>query len=382
MAWMQPLVRRRGCGGRSAVHLFRVALPRSRRVRPAEPRSVALGRACRDPAQIGPTHALNPTAGGGSAPRTPAPRLLCRAWPPCRQGGGGRPGPRLAARAILPALGLACPSVPALCWSPCGCGRAVGRVAPGLGGSSGLVCGVCCGWFLLSRFVPRCRRAAWVSSALGSLVASARRVCPGRWRVSLAAAGVVPLVLWGRGRGRVLVARRRCRVRGGLGRLGRVSAGRAAVRRGRVGRLGSGGPAGAGGRRRSRRPARRRCVGAGRVGGWGFSRRPGGRRGGSRCLIVRCPSPALASLVCRRARAFGRPPERAGRRGLLVLLPASRPRGPSTLAVRVGAGPTALSVPPALPGLSLPVPPRGGRSHSPVSTRSAPAASLRQSRLF
>ena len=144
MAWMQPLVRRRGCGGRSAVHLFRVALPRSRRVRPAEPRSVALGRACRDPAQIGPTHALNPTAGGGSAPRTPAPRLLCRAWPPCRQGGGGRPGPRLAARAILPALGLACPLVPALCWSPCGCGRAVGRVAPVLGGSSGLL-----GWGVL-----------------------------------------------------------------------------------------------------------------------------------------------------------------------------------------------------------------------------------------
>ena len=142
MAWMQPLVRRRGGGGRSAARLFRAALGQEP-PRPAR-RTVErhLGWACRDPTQIGPTHALNPTAGGSSAPPAPAPRLLCRAWPPCRQGGGGRRGPRLAARAVLPALGgrahpcarlgLAPVCVAALCWSPCGCGRAVGRVAGGV----------------------------------------------------------------------------------------------------------------------------------------------------------------------------------------------------------------------------------------------------------
>ena len=269
----QTPVPRRGGGGRSAARLFRAALGQEP-PRPAR-RTVErhLGWACRDPTQIGPTHALNPTAGGGSAPRTPAPLLWCRAWPPCRQGGGGRRGPRLAARAILPALGLACPSVPALCWSPCGCGRAVGRVAPVLGGSSGLVCGVCCGWFLLSRFVPRCRRAAWASSALGSLVASAGWFGAGRWGLPLARAGIWAGVLRCRGRGRVLVARRRCRVRVGLVGLGGFPAGRSALcRRGGSGVRGfrAGGrpavcPAVA-----SSGAARSGGLGAGVVGGRGF----------------------------------------------------------------------------------------------------------------
>lgn len=106
-------------------------------------------------------------------------------------------------------------------------------------------------------------------------------------------------------------------------------------------------------------------------------------RGGSRALAVRCPSAAVAARVCRRARAFGLPPVRAGRRGLLVLLPAARPRGPSALAVRL-SGPLALALaaPPALPGVPLPVPPRGGRSRSPASARPGRAVSFAQGQLF
>ena len=102
-------------------------------------------------------------------------------------------------------------------------------------------------------------------------------------------------------------------------------------------------------------------------------------RGGACCLAVRCSSSALAALVCRRARAFGLPPVRAGRSGRLVLLPAARPRGPSALAARL-AGPLVLAAPPSLPGVPLPVPPRGGSPRSP--SRSSPAFSFRQGRLF
>lgn len=102
--------------------------------------------------------------------------------------------------------------------------------------------------------------------------------------------------------------------------------------------------------------------------------------GGARCLAVRCPSRAVAALVCRRARGFGLPPLAAGRRGLLVLLPVARPRGPSALSVRL-AGPLVRAAPPSLPGVPLPVPPGGGRSCSP-SRRPVPAVSFRQVRLF
>ena len=225
------------------------------------------------PAQISPTHALNPTASGGSAPRTPAPLLWCRAALAGRK----------AARAVLPALGgrahpcarlgLAPVCVAALCWSPCGCGRAVGRVAPGLGGSSGLVCGVYCGRFLLSRFVPRCRRAARASSALGALVALAGRVGAVGWRVSLAAAGLGAVVFGGGGRGGFRVAGAGLGLRVGLVGLGRLPAGGSAVSRcggSGVRRLRAGGCAAVSPAGRSRRVARRVGLGAGRLGRWGF----------------------------------------------------------------------------------------------------------------
>ncbi|MEI2769413.1 MAG: hypothetical protein V9G98_01270 [Candidatus Competibacter sp.] len=102
-------------------------------------------------------------------------------------------------------------------------------------------------------------------------------------------------------------------------------------------------------------------------------------RGCRRALAVRCSSPALAALVCRRARSFGLPPVRAGRSGRLVLLPAARVAPLSALTLRV-SGPLVLSAPPALPGLPLPVLPLGGRSWSPAP-RSA-AVSFRQQSLF
>ena len=103
-------------------------------------------------------------------------------------------------------------------------------------------------------------------------------------------------------------------------------------------------------------------------------------RGGSRCLAVRCPSRAVAALLCRRARAFGLPPLVAGRRGLLVLLPVARPRGPSALSLRL-AGPLAFTAPPSLSGVPLPVSPRGGRSRSPAPARPR-RVSFAQGRLF
>ena len=70
-------------------------------------------------------------------------------------------------------------------------------------------------------------------------------------------------------------------------------------------------------------------------------------RAGARALAVRAPSPALAALVCRRARAFGLPPRRVSAR--LVLLPASRV-APLSSASRRCFGPPALPpVPPPPP---------------------------------
>lgn len=100
-------------------------------------------------------------------------------------------------------------------------------------------------------------------------------------------------------------------------------------------------------------------------------------RGCRRALAVRCGSAALAALVCRRARLFGLVPLRASAR--LVLLPGARVAPPSRLSLRFG-GPPALSAPPALPGLPLPVLPRGGRSASPA--RRPSPVSLRQGQLF
>ena len=189
----------------------------------------------------------NPPSGCGSAPRTPAPLLFCRAALAGRK----------AARAVLPALGgrahpcarlgLAPVCAAGLRWSPCGCGRAVGRVAPGLGGFSGRVCGVCRGFVLGFGFA--CAGGfPWFAgvAAVGAVVASAGRVRPGRWRVSLAGAGLGAVVRRGGGRRRVPVGLGGLRVRGGLVGLGWLPARRSPLcwRGGSgLGRLGAGGRA-------------------------------------------------------------------------------------------------------------------------------------------
>jgi len=70
-------------------------------------------------------------------------------------------------------------------------------------------------------------------------------------------------------------------------------------------------------------------------------------RGSRRALAVRCASPALAALVCRRARMFGLPPVRTGRSGRLVLLPVARSRRPGPLSLPLaGLPPPARAVSP------------------------------------
>ena len=105
-----------------------------------------------------------------------------------------------------------------------------------------------------------------------------------------------------------------------------------------------------------------------------WPRRPG-------VLLMACPSRLAAGYCRRRAGLFGLaaagPVAVSRRRWLVAVRWVARP--PSALAVRLGAGPVARSSLP-LPGVPLPVPPRGGFSHSP--TRSAPAVSLRQGWLF
>lgn len=100
-------------------------------------------------------------------------------------------------------------------------------------------------------------------------------------------------------------------------------------------------------------------------------------RGSRRVLAVRCVSLALVGLLCRRARLFGLLPVRISAR--LVLLPAVRVAPLSALTLRL-SGPLVLSAPPALPGLPLPVLPRGGRSQS-LAARSS-AISFHQQSLF
>ena len=178
-------------------------------------------------------------------------------------------------------------------WSPCGCGCAVGRIAPGLGGSSGRVCGVCRGRFLLAHFVLCRHRAAWDSSALGSVVASAGRVRPGRWGLPVTAAGLGAVVLGGGGRVRVAGLR----VRGGLVGLGRFSAGGAAVcwRYGSgLRRLGAGGRAAVAAAGRSGGAARSGRVGAGRLVGRSF------------LLVLRGGVADAAGATCRLQRQFSR----------------------------------------------------------------------------
>ena len=224
----------------------------------------------------------------------------------------------------------------------CACrrGRGGGGVVPAAGGRGWFpvfraFVGVSCGFFLFG-FVAVFGAVSRVfcRAAVRALVASAGRVGAGVGCAALAGAGLGAVVLR-RGCGR------RVRVAGGCVGVrccvvGLVRfPGRGSALRGRgVRRLGAGGRAAVAAAGRARCAAR-----AGGVGGRLVVSLPplpvlvacvGGcrwrwlGRGGARCLIVRCASPALAALVCRRARAFGLPPVRAGRRGLLVLLPAAR----------------------------------------------------------
>ena len=169
-----------------------------------------------------------------------------------------RPCPRLRRRAVLVAMRLRARCGARRWWGPVGSVRGV----------SGWV-GVSRGWFCFGGV------SGWRGVGR-AVVASAGRVGVVVWRAALARSGVSAVVFRGGGRRRVLVARRRCRLRGGLGRLGRVSAGGSAVRWRGVGCLRAGGcpavaPAG-----RSRRVARRVGLGAGGLGRWGFGLWRGG----------------------------------------------------------------------------------------------------------
>lgn len=96
------------------------------------------------------------------------------------------------------------------------------------------------------------------------------------------------------------------------------------------------------------------------------------RRGGARVLAVRCPFPAVASAVARRARAFGLAPVLAGRSGRLVLLPSAR-SAPWSFASRRGFGPWSRAFP--SPPWCVPFGP-------PVPLPATPAATTRQRSLF
>jgi hypothetical protein len=97
-------------------------------------------------------------------------------------------------------------------------------------------------------------------------------------------------------------------------------------------------------------------------------------------LFVACPSRVAAGAASRRARWFGLRVLACGPRGPGWLVAVALPlvARPCPVSRRLGA--FAPGGAPALPGLPLPVPPRGGFSRSPL--RSAPAVSLRQGRIF
>lgn len=200
------------------------------------------------------SHSPSPPSGGGSAPPAPAPLLWCRAALV------GRKAARCSGRhAVAGALWGASLRSPA--------------------GFPGAVLGVCCG-SSVSGFVSVSGGFPWFAGCASgrALVASAGRVCHGRWRLSLASPGILAGVLRRGGRGRLRVVRRRIGLRVGLVVVGRVPAGRSALRR----RGGSGvGGVGAGGRVALIAAGRsRRAACSGRVGAGGLSGRVFFRRGG------------------------------------------------------------------------------------------------------
>ena len=210
------------------------------------------------------------------APRPARPHRCCsvaRRWPGARR--RGLSCPRLAVGRIL---------APASALPPSASPRCAGRhaVAGALWGASlrvsaglpGWRVGVCRG-FVLGFGFACAGGVPWFAgvAALGAVVASARRVRPGRWRVSVAAAGVLAGILRCRGRGGLFLACRRVGLRGGVVWLGRLSAGRSAVRRplrACVRRLRAGGRAAVCPAVAASGAARSGRVGAGRLGGWGL----------------------------------------------------------------------------------------------------------------
>ncbi len=96
---------------------------------------------------------VQPRNDGGHTPHAAA--AGCRASRRRAQGGGGRRAPRLAARAVLPALGLAPVAVAAHRWSPWAwrAGCVSRRPGPGLPGWLLLwFVGVSCGFVLCAVF--------------------------------------------------------------------------------------------------------------------------------------------------------------------------------------------------------------------------------------
>ena len=93
-------------------------------------------------------------------------------------------------------------------------------------GFPGAVLGVCRG--SVSGFVSVSGGFPWFAGCASgrALVASAGRVCPGRWRLSLASPGVLAGILRRGGRGRLQVVRRCVGVRSGVVGLGGFPAGR------------------------------------------------------------------------------------------------------------------------------------------------------------
>ena len=302
-----------------------------------------------------------------------------------------RPVPWRGAPSGPGAGGAGLGSLPSL--SPAPGGRFRRSRRRGAGGSWVRWCflGVSCGRFLVRSF--RFRRAAFravLSGALGGLR-------PGRFLPPLVArlvrlgGGGSLRVARGRGRVRPVVvsplaarlpwlrrspgSRRcgRCAVVGGF-RPGRSAAGPGSPGW-RVARPGG----------RVRRPLRGcRVVVAGLLSvfaaGLPAACRARPAPGLAGVLFVACPSRVAAGAASRRARWFGLRVLACGPRGSGWLVAVALPlvARPCPVSRRLGA--FAPGGAPALPGLPLPVPPRGGFFRSP--SRSVPAVSSHQGRLF
>ena len=245
------------------------------------------------------------------------------------------------------------------------------------------VCGVSRGCFLV-----RFRSCPFLRRSVRSL-----RVCALGWfRARRFVPSVLPVVLRFRGGGAVFFFPRRCAVRGVLGwsvrpfwrfrfLLCRSLGARRCWRCALLGGLRSGGPAA-----RSRSPGWRvprlgRCVRRS-VRRWRLvvpgllavfaaglpaacrSRPAPGLAG---VLFVACPSRVAAGAASRRARWFGLRVLACGPRGAGWLVAVALPLAPRPCPVSRRLGAFAPGGAPALPGVPLPVPPRGG------AVRSAPA---------